>query len=284
MHRTTTRGRRVLWLVACASLEPTAGGTTCAWDGTAETCHTRVHDSVVFLGDSTMSRLAKAYKARHRLGARCTRTAGRCNLAEYLNITKGPWVAPPPTCGPTLFGLTHPWCSDCSGCNAFLCGNATRTVEYLPVEYACDVEMQTATHVTTQAVVAHYLQHRRVPLLTCVANAGIHDERLGLNASESYSLFVRQYMALLVKACARIVWLTTSAARTDADLQKNWHMRAQNARVTAEMPAYVNIIDVFNASHSGPFSHADNVHMNEKYYETLARTFTHAHSATRHKI
>ena len=85
-------------------------------------------------------------------------------------------------------------------------------------------------------------------LLTCVVNAGIHDERLV--AAESYSLFVRQFMALLVRACARIVWLTTSAAQTDAAFQNSWHLRAQNARVTAEMPAYVNIIDVFNASHS----------------------------------
>ena len=128
--------------------------------------------------------------------------------------------------------------------------------------------MQTATHVTTQAVVAHYLRHQRAPL-TCVVNVGIHDETLV--DAEPYSLFVRHFMALLAKPCAKVVWLTTSAANSTENFQKNEHIAHRNARVTAEMQAFVDIIDVFNASLSGAFNHADNVHMDAAYYATLAR-------------
>jgi len=65
---------------------------------------------------------------------------------------------------------------------------------------------------------------------------------------------------------------STSAANSTENFQKNEHIAHRNARVTAEMQAFVDIIDVFNASlELGAFNHVDNVHMDAAYYATLAR-------------
>jgi hypothetical protein len=244
----------------------------CLWDGTLETCAVHVQHDVVFLGDSTMSRLALAFqgKTRRMLNENCPKHATRCDFAQYLSVSKGKWTKPPPTCGPTDYGLQNPWCTDCSGCNAFLCENETHSVEYLPVEFACDVEIQTARHVTTQSVVANYLRLAR-KRLTCVVNAGIHDEIL--DAHEPYTLFVMQYVAALQEACFDVVWITTSSVQTSSFAQKNERIATRNTNVLRAIPSMIKTIDVFNATNSGRFTHADNVHMEPRYYETLSRLF-----------
>lgn len=150
----------------------------CVWDGTPNTCIVKVHSTVVFLGDSTMSHLAKQYRMQHTTRHhRCSKSASRCNLDEYLGIQKSIWIHPPSMCGPVAYGLGHPWCTDCSGCNAFLCGNTTHSVEYVPIEFACDVSMQSDIHTTTQSVISHYLRQRQTKQ-SCIVNVGLHDEML----------------------------------------------------------------------------------------------------------
>ena len=89
-----------------------------------------------------------------------TKQSGRCDLVEYLGtpfarssawLKPATFVATVGYVGPVAFGLAHPWCSDCSGCNALQMSSdqeigmcRVKQVEYLPLEFALDVAQQTS--------------------------------------------------------------------------------------------------------------------------------------------
>ena len=122
--------------------------------------------SWAFIGSSTMMRTVNAIKGVHQVMTTWTGhrgSAGRCNFGQFLGVEtvpEGDWV--PPVSGkegPVLHGLEHPGCTDCSGCDAWRSGEAVPSVDYLPSEYARDVEIQTNTTNTTQETLGVYLAH-----------------------------------------------------------------------------------------------------------------------------
>lgn len=70
-----------------------------------------------FLGDSTMFRLLKSNKRELSLQKRCKilKSAGRCNFDIYRQVCRrNQRNRPTDIEGPIKYGLTHPYCTDCS--------------------------------------------------------------------------------------------------------------------------------------------------------------------------
>ena len=115
---------------------------------------------VLFAGDSTMMFLFKATCCSRIYG--CRKVLGtRCNFLEFVNQNRSKkWTPPGPLEGPTKYGLKHPFCSDCSGCEplSYVCPNTQKNLYYLPVEYSRDVEHPTLHTRTTQESVSLYIK------------------------------------------------------------------------------------------------------------------------------
>ena len=92
----------------------------------------------------------------------------------------GLWTPPKSTEGPVGYGKHRPGCRDCSDCQPYLCtGGDThqkQSLEFLPVEFARDVTLQTAAFNTSQEVVAEYLPEH--PKDVCVVGAGLDDMKV----------------------------------------------------------------------------------------------------------
>lgn len=146
------------------------------------------HNRIVFLGDSQMYRLFHSVLSGMSLTT-CEnlKSGGRCGmLGGYMGIQELPhaeYHKPNYTLleGPVGNGLSNPGCADCSGCDAKLyrCRDGTgRSIdlEYLPMEFVRDLELQSVVAGTTQENMLYYLSrdqswHDSLVLL----NAGIHD-------------------------------------------------------------------------------------------------------------
>ena len=149
----------------------------------------------------------------------CTRVshAGQCDVANYLGVSRiGNWTTPNmsvegPTGNVNHFGNVKPWCSDCSSCVARYCA----TSEYIPVEFARDVEIQAQGLPTTQHVVGDYLS--KSPQRLCIVNAGLHDMEIeqGKIPSSVYVQNVHTYMKLLRPGCKNILWVHTSTVKDE---------------------------------------------------------------------
>jgi hypothetical protein len=107
----------------------------------------------------------------------------------------------------------------------------------------------------------------------CVVNTGFHDEILNLTV-DTYVENVRWYLKLLHPAvCQNIIWLATTAPKTETEPQKTNITRDWNKAVAEMLTGNIEfsqscfIIDHFEASRIWP--HADNVHMNKPFYEAL---------------
>merc|ERR1719494_1417948 len=85
------------------------------------------------------------------------------------------WSPPSTTVeGPLKNGLENHFCSDCSGCRGFIYESPFMDIEYIPVEFAKDVEVQTDDTRTTQETVAKYLKSTTRETIVFV-NTGLHD-------------------------------------------------------------------------------------------------------------
>jgi hypothetical protein len=205
-----------------------------------------------FFGDSTMMRLYRTVQpvnyGHPQLWKRCgckSKTTTRCDMASKFGFEKRePWIRPNKSKGegPTMFGLHNPHCHDCANCTSefvecrVACPQLV-TVSYFSVEFARDVEIQSQVANTTQEHVALYLKRRQQVMgggTVCVVNAGIHDAKLGLTV-DAYVENVRWYLSLLHPAvCQNIIWLATTAPRTEKQVQKTNILRKWNEAV-AEM-------------------------------------------------
>ena len=240
-------------------------GNYCLWSSPklGNRCTMDRGENIALLGDSTMWRLSKNFAFRE--ASRETRHSTRCGLATYLGAPRADnWTLPSAVQGPVKYGLQHHFCADCSGCDASLTAN----VEYIPVEFANDVEIQTNSLRTTQEVVGEYLSKNNKDV--CFVSAGFHDLAISNLTEHGYVKNVLRYISLLRDGCTRIIWKSMSATRDDTSFpQRNLQIRAWNKAVRASLPTDVAFLDVYSTSASGKWKHADNVHMEWGYYRAL---------------
>ena len=93
-------------------------------------------------------------------------------------------------------------------------------------------------------------------------------------SAQNYVSNVKHYLQLLSLVCPQIVWIETTYPLTDKFDQKKEKTREWNAAANDMIRlefTQVNIIKVANASMYWP--HADNVHLNNKWYASLSLLF-----------
>jgi len=119
-----------------------------------------------FFGDSQMATTFKMFLKQYpfeisvQRGA--IRTKDRGMLMKYLNVEmKDVWIKPDAKLfqGPVHYGLGNPFSSDMNGWGPMMVGDGKRSIEFLNVEFAQDVELQTPTTSTTQETAALYLKN-----------------------------------------------------------------------------------------------------------------------------
>ena len=239
---------------------------------------------VLFAGDSTMKRLFN-----HKMVPECSHSwvisTDRCNFLERIQFQRARnWTKPNFSEGPTGFGLQHPFCTDCDGCNGYIAMNATSNSDcvvynYIPLEFARDVEMQSIYASTTQENVALFL--RTNPLVgkndVCIMNAGLHD--MSTNVSDArYVENVRQYINLFLPLCNQgIIWIETTTTATDNFVQKKGRISLWNKLIAdlilqgnaAEFNDLVFLLQVEKVSKLVKFDRTSNVHMHDSFYKFL---------------
>ena len=227
----------------------------------------------------------------------------RCKLNDQYGLPYPPnntWISPEQIIaqgglpqGPSLFGSTNPFCQDCIGCSpAYMecslkedssaslnVSSLTRRERiqliyggFLGVEFARDVEMQSAHFTTTQENIAYYLNrtYNDPGLLkywqkpTCVVNTGHHDAYIPNITQEIYMANVQWYLHLLARECQLILWVaTTSPQKNDPRYKQtvegthNWGLAVRELLKQDEILRHRSLyIDDFEASMT--FDHADN--------------------------
>ena len=236
--------------------------------------------SWAFIGSSVMRRTFKAITTVHNIYNRWKwkgtyAYAERCNVGQFLGMKTVPsenWSKPEyGKEGPLAFGLSNPGCADCSSCTAWRNGEAAPSVDYLPVEFARDVEIQTDATSTTQEAVGQYLARRGREI--CIVSAGVHDLAIPNVTKDTFFRNVAFYTRQLKRGCAKIVWVTMSSVRGDAQRpQKNdIILKWNDGLIRGDFPDIAAILSVYGMSTT--FSHLDNVHLSPQYYLALAKAF-----------
>ena len=173
---------------------------------------------VAILGDSQMNQVAIRLSkilgncTRTRLGSRCGETRSYLGLSD---IPSGEYTHPGPSEGPVIHGLQNlgSGCRDCKGCDAklFVCRDGIHhtTIEYIAVEFARDVSLQSSAYSTTQENVGLYLSKQNVSYV--VYNTGLHDTALKDASSKSYERNLIWYSGVLKKflPLATFLWVDT---------------------------------------------------------------------------
>jgi hypothetical protein len=163
------------------------------------------------------------------LGCHSVKVGSRCGEgSDWMGLEPAAGLAAPDSSsGPTAFGLGNPGCRDCSGCEALLheCKDdefaASATLEYIAIEFARDVSIQSSAYATTQeSVVLGYLA--RDPPDYIVFNCGLHDTSLPDPSSEAYERNLRWYMSVLLKLvpASRLLWVHTTAVHASAQPER----------------------------------------------------------------
>jgi hypothetical protein len=231
------------------------------------------------------------------------------NLLYYeLPPPNHDWVPPDPSKGegPVQFGLENPYCMDCKKCWNVLIEsesayppsssprptfppsstgidagtNATfkerhRTIEYLVVEYARDVSIQTLVTSTTQETAAYYLGLKRPDV--CVVSVGLWDA--AIHPPVPQSLFVtnvERYISLLQRVCHNVVWISVPAVVEDVSIrQTNCRLQEWNAGIVTMLQSRdfnnVYVLDIWDKSMET--DHVGFVELHRKWYASLARLF-----------
>lgn len=186
------------------------------------------------------------------------RHADRCGMSTVFDFHHPrEWKKPklfPNFEGPASYGSTHPYCSDCVGCDPeflhcekrddkqgflnFGLDYGSASIDkckeeklvyggFMVIEYARDVELQTADFRTTQENTAWYIhQHYNTPELLetwgkpiCVISTGFHDMILLVKTDhfniEKYIENVVWYLSIMKEVCSHIVWMTNTAPSTE---------------------------------------------------------------------
>lgn len=126
-------------------------------------------------------------------GGRLVSQEDRCHSAQVYGLTEArTWKAPSLLLvgnntnyqleGPSSFGKTHPFCSDCNECRTQALVRTYQTIPalcplhggYFAIEFARDVVMETSHYDTTQENVIHFLHQHYMPreATICVVSTG----------------------------------------------------------------------------------------------------------------
>ena len=250
--------------------------------------HTEAKPAWFFFGDSQMNMMTQHLKYPYEIVfARNTTHMSnpRCGVMDYYLLEKAKqWIPPDKTQGPTKFGLRNHFCLDASGIAPKRYVSSSNFMEYLPVEYASDVEHQSLHTNTSQESATYYLQNELEMLgLTkndsvCVANTGIHDQKIG-RGIQVYLNNVASYLKQLDTICGYIVWLSITSVRGDYNHpQKNsvsieWNRGVKEMLLSLDRlyPNKFFFLDVWNASSHA--IHNSNIHFEPEYYVKLAELF-----------
>ena len=240
--------------------------------------------------------------SRQHPNMRVLKSAGRCDMLEYLGFRRAArWIPPDirregPEAG--NYAHTHPFCISIKSqyaikeaCDRLVRGpkGAAKTVtvvlEYLPVVQARDVMLQSPTTPTTQHTVAAYYQRHRQDV--CILNAGLHEERMHDLSDLAYVANVDQFIGLLAGPCRAMIWLSTSKTGGASNYpQNNTRIARRNGMVHAMLRQHhqgVFFLDLWALSDVPGNStlYHDNVHFIPAYYTALAAyldgTNAHAH-------
>jgi hypothetical protein len=179
--------------------------------------------------------------------------------------------------GPRANGLENHGCTDCLGCMRGAYGNAQWTIEYLSMEYARDVEVQTAQFRTTQENVVQYLKRDGRVITDIVFNHGIHDMGVNFTSAEKYVRNVRWLVDLYRRelGVSRLTFVTIShTRRSDGDKypQTNDKIAVWNAEVVRALAATVPVfvVDVTSMTQPAEAPFSDHVHLQPEYYPHVA--------------
>ena len=240
---------------------------------------------LLFLGDSTMRALwSNARKFEHGnsvvLG-RITTETGNCNWLQSLRIKQSKvWRKPNSSReGPRDWRMA-PWCTECRNCNNYLVFPHVEMdnfslMDFIAVEFARDVEMQSELGNTTQETLSRYFQLKGKIYLLCVVNSGFHDQTIKSLNMEAYILNVKEYLELLFPTCLHIIWIETNSVRGDKEWAQgttkigNWN-NGLNSYIETHLHHKVSVVRVFERSKQA--RRKDNVHMHESWYAELAKT------------
>ena len=233
-------------------------------------------------------REARAFQRGELLSSKIITTA-RCNWLQSFGIKPSKmWQKPNPKKeGPVAYGLNNPWCTDCSGCNSYvvfpigktlrqtILGTHLLAMDYIAVEFARDVEMQSVLGNTTQETLSRYLQLQHKSYSICVLNMGIHDQEIRGFTAKDYVLNVKQLLELFVPVCLHIIWIEITAPKGDS----NHHQTIEKTQEwNIELKSYLDTHPHLNVSMMCVFkkslkaAHQDNVHMHKSWYKEMART------------
>lgn len=248
-----------------------------------------------FFGDSTVGHLTGIGTLHTRLNranmtqCQCQRKSSpRCNMYQTFGFEKAEtWIPPNLTKeGPGIYGLGHPQCQDCSGCNSQLveckalpCNASTMT--YFSIEFARDVEIQTTLARTSQETVSLYLeqtQHSLQHPFTCVVSSGLHDMALD---GITFGIIMQNmdwYLGLLRRHCAHLVYLQMTATLNNPNFpqQEAGILQISGSMVellskNETMRNWATIMDPFELSKN--WTHADNIHMDNDWYKRMGEMF-----------
>lgn len=266
--------------------------------------------SWVFLGGPETASLAYYMSLKwpsslpsHKPEFNVTSRRSPCQNLLYYGLpprTDG-WIPPDPSKGegPVSFGLDNPYCTDCKKCwNVLLeeenpssssllpippsagtdSGSTSvrrRGIEYLVVEYARDVSIQTLVTKTTQETAAYYLDLQRPDV--CVVSVGLWDAAIGPPIPQSVFVNnVDRYFALLQRVCRNVVWISIPAVVEDDSIpQSNCQLQEWNAAILSMLDrrGYLNVyvLDIWDKSLVT--DHVGYVFLHKKWYASLARLF-----------
>lgn len=217
------------------------------------------------------------------------RTTERCNLTyNYPRSIPTNLYSKPDLMkgeGPVSVGWNNPGCSDCSNCESrFLecTGSQSCLVPhggFVHMEYARDVEWQTADYMTTQENTAGLLQHPGSELYNntvCVMAAGLHDMDVPFTNVGKYIQNVEWYLSLYLKTvCHRVVWLSNATPLTNNYTQTIAKTQEWNEAVKWKLHQRffhsTIFIDLWDASRTE--LHADNLHMDLPWNRKLSELF-----------
>ena len=251
--------------------------------------------SVIFIGDSAMAHIwLEVPKVCNKLW-QVTRTQVRqpgvlgfgCGLPEYLGMEPAPvWVSPAPksSVGPNYYGLDHPFCHDCVGCEAERgqCAIADTSedgamhfdLEYIGVEFTTDVEMPTTEANTTFGSVAIYIKKQREYFDAIFINSCAHDMEFepDVFSTEDYAERVRNNLLALEGSAKMIVWVSCNHWMEDPRKPYSNSRGAQwNEAVWTMINEEVPAVAYFNVAKMSQIEamHVDPVHLVPDYYNSL---------------
>ena len=267
------------------------GGIVFVFMGTLQDCYEMLmptfhkKKSWVYLGDAGMANIPFFLSLQWPFGNLTMNTRRNpCQNLIYMGLPppEDGWKQPNPELGegPIGIGKDRPFCMDCTNCwNVKIDSSPSNGffVEYLVVEYARDVSLQSRVTRTTQETTVFYLGRKNIAPSVCVASAGLNDAAINPPISdELYLQNLDKYLGLLQRTCDYVIWISLHAVvESEEVVQDNCrlHQWRNASMVLLAKRDYDNvyIIDIWDKSFNTDFY--DPTTLGQKFYASFARLF-----------